>query len=973
MNNYNSITEQLSSLTSKHFKEWQGSGIAPKILAEFTEKSAIAADVFAANVAFIPDLEFDPITREVIATPIADALGWKYTRFGHQAKESQIAAKFIGEDGETWQLKIFGQDKTGKRTGQYLAPKGIGDVPFLPTIPRRIILAIAAKHDITPPEDGEAFWPWLIDHPEIPVIITEGGKKALSAISQGVIAIALYGCQCGNDGLTIKPALLPYVAGRKVTIAFDQDAKGSKGQKDVFKGTNRIARNLICHAKATVAIAQWHGEDGKGIDDLIANDPAKFHKALDTAIALDEYQNKSHTDLTPWINQTRDERYLSDINAPDTSKIIAIGAHKNTGKTEAISRRIDHRQADYRRTYSFVHRVQLGKEQSNRLGMDYISELSDSDQQGALGIITTIDQTLKIDPETVRGHDIILDECEQLIWELLHSDRGNLGKDRTAILNRIQEILVAATESGGQIILSDADLSPVTLKYISGLIGASRDECYIVVNKFNPIQGKRDLYHYDSPEDLLTFAINSIADGKKIQLCTGAQKAQSKYSTTNLFSLLTMMFPGKRIGVLDSHTIADKTNPAYGCMENLDRYLSDYDVILNTSVIETGISIDKPHFDLVVAFGQGTQTVEQFSQGIARYRLDVPRHVWINKRAPNNCYTANGETNPYNIVNTENKKAKGTINKLNQAENFNILDDDRPEHLKCWATMAALHNQGKKKYRETVLEKLTGEGYTLRAPDPDMIAGADVIAERITMIKDANYAKETKAIADSLNPDDFLYESLKRKQGKTEGERHQERKGDLCRALATDDITPEDVEKCDQGWLSQLTLHYYFTTGENFLQARDTSRIKKLAGDGDQVFAKDVNRKTLSLQIALLKHLGFDRFLSGIGEFSKTSLADWFEKDVLPNRTQIKQITGVTINPEKDTPIAFVQRVLKKFGLALTYLGRFGERGNTERRYGPANIDPDNRQDIFARWFVRDFYLYHADTVSTESLLINQA
>jgi hypothetical protein len=972
MTNYNSITVQLSNLSGKAFKDYSEPKIAQEILTEFLEKSAIAADVLAANVAIIPDVEFDPITKEVLATPIADALGWKYSRFTHQAKASQLAAQFIGEDGETWQVKIFGQDKTGKRSGNYYAVTDIGDVPYLPTIPRRVILAIAAKYGVTPPEDGQAFWPWFIDHPEIPLVVTEGGKKAMSAISQGVIALSLYGCQCGNDGLTIKPTLLPYVTGRQVTIAFDQDPKGSQGQRKVFKGKQRLARNLTYHAKATVAIAQWDEKDGKGIDDLIANDPAKFLQALDTAITLDQFQNKQHTDLTPWISETRNERYLSDVSAPDTAKIIGIKSAKGTGKTEAISRWIEKRRSEYHRVYPLVHRVQLGIALSWRYGVDYIGELADSDTKGALGISLCIDSLMKLDPETVRGHDIILDECEQLIWELLDSTRGNLGSNKAAILTRFQEILIAATESGGQIILSDADLSPTTIKYIQRLIGES-PETYIVVNKFNPIDGARDFISYPKSEQLLTSAINSVSDGIKIQILTGAQKAESKYSTTNLFSLFTMLFPEKSIGVLDAHTVSDKTNPAYGCMDNLDQYLADKDVVICSPVVETGISIDKPYFDAVYAFGQGTQTVEQFCQGLERYRLDVPRHVWIRDRAPNNCFIAGGNTDPAYIVKTENQKTKALTTSLKLADELTIFDDDKPEHLKTWSICAALHNQGKKKYKDTIHNKVSEEGYLIKSPDPDMIAGSEDVADRITAIRDHNYAKETEAIAGSLNPDDFTYESLKRKQAKTEVERHQERKGDLCRALATDDITPEDVEKCDQGWLAQLTFHYFFTRGEKYLQARDTQRVKKLAGEGGQVCSKDVNRKTDTLQIKTLKLLGFDRFLSGIGQFTKESLAEWFENEILPVRAQIKQILGVTINPEKDTPIAFVQRVLKKFGLTLQYLGRFGQRGQTQRVYGPANIDPDGRQDIFARWDERDSILYRFDTVSTESLLINQA
>ena len=48
-----------------------------QIASEYLKKSAIAPDVFALNVRIVADLEFDPITKEVTETPIADALGFR--------------------------------------------------------------------------------------------------------------------------------------------------------------------------------------------------------------------------------------------------------------------------------------------------------------------------------------------------------------------------------------------------------------------------------------------------------------------------------------------------------------------------------------------------------------------------------------------------------------------------------------------------------------------------------------------------------------------------------------------------------------------------------------------------------------------------------------------------------------------------------------------------------------------------------
>lgn len=123
-----------------------------QIASEYLEKSAIAPDVFALNVRIVGDIEIDPITKEVTETPIADALGFRYIRFGKEAKGTEHAALFPNEDGEVWQGKIYGPESQawlnahqsqGKRTGQYMAPKGIGDKPYLASYPKRIQEAIA--------------------------------------------------------------------------------------------------------------------------------------------------------------------------------------------------------------------------------------------------------------------------------------------------------------------------------------------------------------------------------------------------------------------------------------------------------------------------------------------------------------------------------------------------------------------------------------------------------------------------------------------------------------------------------------------------------------------------------------------------------------------------------------------------------------------------------------------------------------
>lgn len=128
-----------------------------EIRQEFLEGSAIALDVFDTAIEIIPDILIDDVTREVLGTPIADLLGYRYTRFTDQAKPNLLAAVFRQETGEAWQLKIFGEGN-GKKSGQYLAPKGIGDKAYFSPVPDRIARAIAQSHNLTPPGKDETFW-----------------------------------------------------------------------------------------------------------------------------------------------------------------------------------------------------------------------------------------------------------------------------------------------------------------------------------------------------------------------------------------------------------------------------------------------------------------------------------------------------------------------------------------------------------------------------------------------------------------------------------------------------------------------------------------------------------------------------------------------------------------------------------------------------------------------------------------------
>lgn len=939
------------------------------ILNEFLS-SGISSDVFALNVQIVDDVEFDPLTKEAIATPIADALNFRYTRFGWKTQPNLTAALFIGEDGGAWQSKIFGEDaqqwltqyqNQGKRTGRYMAPKGIGDKPYRPNIPRETINAIAAKYDLDPPENG-LFWDWFIEHKEIPLLIAEGGKKALAAISQGKIALSLFGCNCGVHDAVVKPELMPYVEGRSVTIAFDRDEKPETRYK-VFKATKRLGTAITRTANGKVAIAVWDGTQGKGIDDLIANDPALFHTAIETAQNFEDWKLGRIKDLTGLINQTVNQKYL-DVTTPNNTQLICLKSPKGTGKTEWLAKQIGELINKGDRVIVLSHREQLVKELAGRFGLPYRTEIKLANEGSQLGYALCIDSlhpkaNPSFNPDEWEGCSVVIDECEQVFWHLLNS--STCQRNRTAILDSFKKLVNNSVEHGGKIYLADADLSKISINYVQSLLETPVNS-WVVLNEY--CQEKKRIGNvYDSPESLMSDLRESVKNGDRVIVHTGAQKVSSQWGTINIESLLKREFPDKKILRIDAETVADPSHPAYGCIGNLNAVLPLYDVVIASPTIETGVSIDIDHFDRVFCFGTGTQTVEAVCQTLARVRADIPRHIWIKERSSQRI--GNGSSDPYSLKDSQIKNFKLNLQLLAIAD---LVEDANPENLNTWVNFAAIHNHGFKNYRAAIYERLTNESYSLiKADIPD---DSQEIKKLIKDLAEENHNEQCQKICEADNSDDLTLKKLQKQRAKTETERNQERKGNLTRRYLTDEITPELVKADEKGLYGQLQLHYFLTIGNDFLKKRDTEKVEKLSNEG-KVNTPDLNHSTKSGQVAAMKAINIEQFLDSDREFTSDNLKDWLSF-VLARRYDIKTYLNQTINPEKDTAIAVAQRLLSTMGLKLTCIGQRTINGKRQRVYVMADLYPDGRNEIFARWFERDSQLDHTPDLHTPSISINE-
>ncbi|MEL6499862.1 MAG: plasmid replication protein, CyRepA1 family [Cyanobacteria bacterium J06623_1] len=968
-------------LKEQHLQEWLDSAVDPE-LARLNVESLSGFEPYEKLLYALPDSERrnDGRLRDrwLKRYSQVEQGGWWVSGVDVLTGEESLWGQFKPDIPKTsTKEKGFGRPAKVKTIKYEAPPKASTEIIALKvTLP--IWEAIASRYDVPLPEDitvtkeGRAlgFWAWVIANPEVPIIITEGAKKAGSLLSAGYAAIALPGIFNGyrqekdNYGNKIGlPYLIPQLKTfatkeRGINFCFDNDIK-TKTAENVRTAICKTGK-LFAREGCRVSVINWNYPE-KGVDDLIAaRGKDCFEKVYKARIPLSKFNLIGLLDLSKYQPLKVDERYLGDNLIPlQDAQIIGLRSPKGTGKTEWLSYQTEQAISEGKPVLVIAHRIQLAKALCARFGIDHIEEIRSSETGGVLGYGLCIDSLhpnsqAYFNPEDWSEAIVIIDECEQVIWHML--DSSTCQDNRIAIIENFQQLLKVVIGTGGKIYLSDADLSCIAIDYVKKLINIPVST-WVVENVYCSSK-KRKLISYSgsNPSELLAALTKAIARGEKVLIHTTGQKAKSKYGSINLESYLKQQFPDLKILRIDRDSVSEPNHPAYGCMNKLDAVLSNYDVVIASPVIETGVSIDlKDHFNSVWCIAQGVQTVDAVCQAVERLREDIPRHIWIKTTAKGNRI-GNGSTSIRGLLASQHKLTTANIRLLQQAgiNEFDELDTSfSPESLITWAKRACVVNAGKNNYRDEVKDKLLSEGYELAEPTDDDIEGSGEVKEQIEDTCNQKYQEYCQVIPQVQTPTDAELEELNNKKAKTQEERFKERKGNLIKRYGVE-VTSELVEKDDDGWYPQLQLQYYLTLGNQYLAERDRRSLSRIKEQGNnRAFKPDINKKQLSAQVKTLQLIGIEQFLNPDTEFTKHSLAQWFEK-IIPLRFDIQTVLGVSINPEKDTAIAVAQRILKKMGLSLEFQHQIRIDGKRVRVYRGCNLDPDQRSAVFDNWLKRD-------------------
>ena len=870
---------------------------------------------------------------------------------------------------------------------KYEHPPGTPPRTFFLQVTPQIAALVATKAGVPIPElsvsdDGAAigFWEWVRTN-NILTTLTEGAKKAASLLSQGYAAIGLPGINSAyrktvDDNGQTHYRLIPeleeflgldgiYTCERAVNVCFDFETK-PKTRRNVNIAISRIGTLIegLSGGKVTVKVVQLPGPQ-KGVDDFIVKCGVKaLDKLFTEALDLWLFRLIANTpSLTYEPDLVLNQRYLGKLPFPKHGMAF-IKSPKGSGKTQSLESLVAEAMAIGRKVILITHRIQLGKQICNRLGLDWIDEKDQVSDGRWIGLC--VDSVHKLNTEDYAEAIVICDEAEQVTWHWLG---GNTCKDRrTLTLTKISQLMRTVISTHGLVVGLDADLSDCTVNYFTAMTG-NQVKPWICVNEWKSEEmAKLYLYNHSNPCQLILKIEELLADGKKVYICVDSR--DGRYSAKGLLDHLTKSFPELKILCVDAQTSRTPGHPAVGFVENINESITDWDVVIATPSIGSGVSIDvREYFNAVFGIFKGVVPDWEARQALARVREPVDRHVWAAKQGIGWVRGTARLTNPKEIFRVLNQTSKfGMIRAGLIAGSEEDLLEGKFDvcHMKAWAEVAARINASMWQYRQAIHAGLVGEGFQVEViaepeqPSAEEVERADRARQLSRKMKQSARARkdeyyQTIESAPALTEDQ--YQRSKDKRQKTDAEEAAETKYVLTQMYAVQ-ITAAIAEKSDKGYHTKIQRHFFATHDIEFAKLRDRKQALNQLDIGEQLYLPDLRHFTL--EVELLKSLGVLEWANPERQtFCKDPrlIADcsrWLNYSNVIKETLKIDIRGhkpAVEGGEIDDPVGLLNRLLDFVGLGYKS-GKRIQLGKTRYRIYCFDIDllNDERQEIFPGW-----------------------
>ena len=787
------------------------------------------------------------------------------------------------------------------------------------------------------------FWSWVSSNPDIPIVLTEGAKKAACLLSYGYAAVGLPGIHGGYSTLTtaignvtirnlVRDLECVATPGRTIYICFDQDTKTSTIQ-NVNTATKNLAEILKSRG-VTVKVITWTGE-AKGIDDLVAS---KGTEALHNAVAQAE-------PLETWTWRINQGNQLTiaptlQLNAPELLKLqldaipgdrlqsgtLVISSGKGTGKTNLIAELLK----DEPKVVSLGHRVALQRNTCHRWQLDFKNDLDKvqgrycSADGYAKRIGLCIDSILSIRPEDVAGGVIVIDEFMQVLRHLILGDTCAKDGKRGALIEHLTHLLAIAR----LVILADADANDTGIHYIHQW----RATTALTLIQNTHIAPSFNATFLDTKQinDVYTRLIADLQRGNRIFIATDSRAGSKK-----LLEKLSQDCPHLNGLLVNSETSGEHEQRAF--ITNPNANVHRYDWVMGTPSLGTGVSIEVEHFDLVYGIFKGILTDSDAAQALNRVRANVPRIIWAAEKGGDQT-RLHTSPNPKVIQRAIRQRSSASANLLRSQLGYKLFPMESEDDLRrsdpsidLYCNLLAQDNASHLAFNSALKARLRHEGSHVEAIVPDGHS-AD-FASAMRDISRLITQKDADAIVSARSLTELEIETLKYQDSRTKEDQDALEKRAIQAFFCKTEIGSEDVlfYHKQHSQIRQLEALLY---GCEVSIRRDRTELDAQLQWGSLLTPWDLTGH--EVKRAVRDKLGLSKFLSLNQSWTQDASQEIAEL-ARTYRKDIKTYLNLTI-PEKADNNWILAQLLHQVGLR-TKAHYKGKRGQQQAVY---SLEPEH-------------------------------
>ena len=874
------------------------------------------------------------------------------------------------------------------RIVKYEQPIGKTPEPYLLEPTERIKHAIAAKYGVTPPSQNEPFKDWVLANPQIEIVVCEGVKKAGCVMTQThAPTLALNGHTSAyvSDG---DVRFAEYVhSDRTFIICFDND-QTKQASEQVAKSINGIKYRLNpisndgkekkpkVQPRAKLRVAQWFTPE-KGIDDVYA---ARGREAvvdiIDNAIAITEWCDLTNLKLgyKPDFQFNSKKWQISQL--PENKHLIAIKGAKGTGKTFYLEYLSREAKANGQPLVVITHRIQLTHALASRLGVTEIDKL-EGNIENSKYVALCIDSLPKINPELFKGAIVIIDEVVQNLEHFVIG--ATCERKRQDILDTLRKLAKIILESGGKFVIADADLNYDSINVFRGLLLGEKP--YIIENTYRAPSYKCSLSNgfkaivgngrtIKTPADVVSASISTAKNGGKVFIACTGQTEESKWGSQTL-ECLFIQYGITSVIRIDSDSVKDPDHPAFHATSRINELCDNYQVVIATSSIGTGVSIENTQkFNLISAIFTGVGSTDAARQFLLRVRdKSVPRLIYCADKGLNTPHKHLGTT-PEQVKRQVEEQTKRTtkILKDHDAAIFEDYPDLKYEQeaTKYHETLVAQRNRASETYKIHVKQGLRWENVeVIEILDASSFCNLDIdpqdICDAAKEITKSNVEIHYKKLVAQQIITDERFEELKGATTLTATENLELEKKVIAKRYGdTTEVTEELITKDKDGWGGKITSHYAATVGYEYIKDKQAfsanSQIK--VGEGT-VIKHDFNSKhTLITKAELIRNSQIFDLIEANHEFSAID-----EKSIVlykflaNNLAAINGAFGTNLKKHNFHPEEYNFQLIQSFAQLVAIESKKTKQakiGNKRIREYILVKPTDRREEVFENWLVRD-------------------